>query len=74
LNPYRVNYNALHPTGESRWESLAENVVKGIDVSLNALSLGRNELGAPYPPSTIGRMAADGLQVQEGDFEGRAPY
>jgi hypothetical protein len=23
LDPYRANYNALYPTGESRWESFA---------------------------------------------------
>jgi hypothetical protein len=31
LNPYRANYNALYPTGESRWESFALDRVDDFD-------------------------------------------
>ena len=68
LDPYRANYNALYPTGESRWESFAQDVVRAIDVGVNRLSLSRNKLSAHNPSSIILRMLADGLQVQEGAF------
>jgi hypothetical protein len=35
LDLYWANYNALDPTGESRWECLTKNVVRAIDVGVN---------------------------------------
>jgi len=39
LNLYRANYNALDPTGESRWVCLAYYVVRAIDVGVNRVVL-----------------------------------
>src|SRR5271157_1266150 len=68
--PYRANYNALYPAGESRRESLAQDIVRGIHIRVDQLPLSRDELSPLDPPPAVDRMLADGLQIQKGAFRG----
>src|SRR5271157_727421 len=70
LDPYRANYNALYPAGESRRESFAQDIVRGIHIRVDALPLSRDELSPLDPLSAVDCMLADGLQIQEGAFRG----
>ena len=63
LDPYRANYNALYPTGESRWECLAKDVVRSIDVGMNKLALSGNKLCPCYPLPAINCMLVDGFHI-----------
>ena len=72
LEPSRANYNALCPTGEGRWECIAQNVVRGIHICMNRATIGRHELGPQDALPTIVGMVAYGLQVQKGAFGGVA--
>src|SRR5271157_2142707 len=72
--PYRANYNALYPAGESRRECLAQDIVRAIHIRMNGLTLSRNKLSPGNPPSPIDGVLSDRFQIQEGTLGGIALF
>jgi len=65
INPYRLNYGSPYPVSKSIRDYFSQDVVGGVDVSLDSAPIGSAKQATPDALTGIDFVFVNGIQVQK---------